>query len=132
MLRHPKVTAVSCERCVAVLHDADWEPVTRGGMEMARPSSIPPNCRGCPKIPDTLKLNKDKLPGPKNAVVLSDKNYQAYLYYLEVKSGAPMHNDPMTRRICSCIRMVEDQIEAERDSRKDITPLVMALFGGRQ
>lgn len=129
MMRHPKVAATSCERCQAVQLDEDFDPVMRGGVEL--PRVVPPNCRVCPKIALEVRNNKEGECGPKDAANLTDKNYAAYMYYMEIKAGAKMADDPMTRRLCALIRIIEDRITSESSDGATATAmsLVMALIG---
>lgn len=106
--------------------DDDWQPVTRAGKELPRYEETP--CIRCPKIPPEIRKDPTKKPGPEHAVHLNEKCHQAYMYYLEVKAGATMHNDPFTRRICALIRNVEDQVEREQYERMDSLPIALALM----
>jgi len=131
MLRHPKLAATSCKRCQEVLLDDDCDPVTRGGQEMPRPASTPPNCRKCPKIPLSIRNNPNEECGPKQSVELTAKNHMAYMYYQEVKAGAPMADDPMTRKLCSYIRMVEDRVASDKADAVELIPIVLSMLVAR-
>lgn len=94
---------------------------------MPRPATVPPNCRGCPKIPLSVRNGNGDC-GPEQAVQLSKKNHAAYMYYMEVQAGATMSEDPMTRRICACIRRVETSVANEKSERSDMVPLILSLL----
>jgi len=54
---------------------------------------------------------KDGRPRPDKE--LSTKNWQALLYYMEIKAGAPMPDDAIVKRNCALIRWVEDSLERQ-------------------
>lgn len=128
MLRHPKVASVSCKRCTKVWLDEDWEPVMRGGVEQARPSGMPPPCNKCPKVPPAIRNNPNREATPSDAVCMTEDSFKAFMYYMEVKAGAKMHDDPYTRMVCALIRNVEDQVEREQNERMDTLPIALALM----
>lgn len=128
MMRHPKVSAISCKRCQDVWHDEDWKPVRRGGKELPRPPGVNPPCNKCPKVPSAIRHDTSIEAGPQHAVEMSNKAFQAYMYYLEVKAGASMHNDPYTRLLCALIKNVEDEVEREQYEKMDTTPLTLSLL----
>lgn len=121
LLRHPDVAALSCADCQKYIITADWKIDERAGKKLLRPANVGPPCMRCPKL--SAKDRRDD-PRPENAIELSSKNWKAYLHYLEVKAGAEMPNDPMTRRNCAMIKMVEDDFERDRT---DVTPLIHLL-----
>lgn len=121
LLRHPDVAALTCTDCQKYVISADWKITERAGEKSPRPVNVPPPCMRCPKL--SSKDRRDD-PRPENAVELSSKNWKAYLLYLEVKAGAKMPDDPMTRRNCAMIKMVEDDFMRDRT---DVTPLIHLL-----
>jgi hypothetical protein len=113
MLAHPGLQ--TCEDCHTWLYSDAATPVLRAGQRVKRPAGSSPPCKSCPK-------SGDGKPHPERE--LSDKNWQAWKYYLEIKAGAPMPDDRTVRRNCAIIRLVEDRFERNQFA---VRPLASAL-----
>lgn len=131
LLRYPGVAAVSCRRCQDVLGDfvdGEWVPSRRAGVEIPRPKGSKTPCWKCPKLSEEDQKND---PVPAKAVELSSNNWRAWLYYQEVQAGATMAEDPMTRRLCGLLRMVEQgyQRQTSRQAEGFLRRMALRLRG---
>lgn len=128
LLRYPGIAGVSCKRCCEILGDfinGEWVPSTRAGVEVPRPKGSKPPCWKCPKL--SLEDQKRKDAGPALAVELSERNWRAWCYYQEIQAGASMAEDPVTRRVCGLLRMVEKSMERQMSRQSEELLRLMAL-----
>lgn len=79
-------------------------------MELPRPKGGKPPCWKCPKL-STEDQRQD--PRPEKATEMNERNRRAWEYYHEVQAGAVMADDPVTRRLCGMLLMMEKAIERE-------------------
>ena len=119
-LLHPGMR--SCGDCQQFLYydrgEGDFgERVERGGKPVLRPKGVKTPCRWCPKIPP----GDD--PVPASAAELDEKNFAAYLHYLECKAVGNFPNDPIVRRNAALIRQAEDAVEQVRQARTGVAVL---------
>lgn len=110
----------TCIDCQTWVYDTkSWKKETRGGQPIDRPPGTPTPCHSCPKSIDKKTPNPD--------AELSAKNWRAYQFYLQVKAGAPMPDDSLSRYLCGLVRWVEDQAQRARDL--ELRTLVGAALG---
>lgn len=119
----------SCETCIRYVHDdkpGSFGAVTvRAGNKVPRLKGMKPPCHWCEKIPEGDE------PIPVNAAELSERNWQAYLHYLECKAVGQFPNDPIVRRNAAVIRRCEDQAERVQAAKGGLMALGMMMGGGK-
>jgi hypothetical protein len=117
----------TCERCIAVMHDENWKPCTRGGKEIPRAKGSKTPCWKCPKIPKGME------PRPENAVELTARGWAAWWYWLQCKEDqtCQLPRDRITLRNAALLRQVEQQA-LRSQTASDTADLVLALLAARK
>ncbi len=110
LLFHPEWSR-SCSDCVTWLYDDDGKVSTRCDVPNKRPKGVPTPCFKCPKIPHGMA------PDRQNAVELTDRNFAAYVHYLECRAvddwpkDASGKVDPIVRRNARILRAIQDEAD---------------------
>lgn len=106
-----------CAECKAGWYEFIGEELVvskRLGVALPRPKGGKPPCWKCPKL---SAEDQREDPRPEKAVEMTERGRRAWRYYHEVQAGASMADDPVTRRICGSLLMVEKAIEREGRNR---------------
>lgn len=101
---HPEWSR-SCGDCVKWLYDYHGNVCTRAGKPSPRPAGTPTPCHKCPKIP------AGEPPIRANAVELSERNFAAYVHYLECRAVGQFPDDPIVRRNARILRGLFDEVD---------------------
>lgn len=124
---HPEIARRSCDDCIRFMYDDTPQRMgeirLRGGEPIPRLKSQKPSCGWCPKIPRGVE------PRPSNAVELSEKNHQAYLFHVECRAVRSWPDDPIVRRNAAIIERVEAMARDEQQS--DLIALAVSRVSGR-
>ncbi len=105
LLFHPEWSR-SCNDCVTWLYDDDGNVSKRCGVPNRRPKGVPTPCFKCPKIPSGAAP-----PDRSNAVELTERNFAAYVHYLECRAVGQFPADPIVRRNARILRAIQDEAE---------------------
>lgn len=111
MLRYPGVASIPCSQCKESWYDFIGDELVvskRNGVELPRPKGSKPPCWKCPKLSPEDQRND---PVPERAIEFSEAGQKAWFYFNEIRCGFPPHNDPLTRRLCGQLLMVEKAVE---------------------
>jgi hypothetical protein len=108
VLLHPAVANRSCAKCKEWLYDDKPgnfapHPVNHGWGDKKRKGGKTP-CWMCPKQPSEVP-EKDR--SPATAIDLSDRNWKAYLHYLECSAVNDFPKDEIVRQCASIIKNAE-------------------------
>ncbi len=87
------------------LYDDDGKVSTRCDVPNKRPRGVPTPCFKCPKIPVGMA------PDRQNAVELTDRNFAAYVHYLECRAVGQFPADPIVRRNARILRAIQDEAD---------------------
>lgn len=115
MLAHPEIP--TCGECAKYRTNTDFSFSKRDGKRVPRAAGEQTPCWKCPKAVEGR---------PNPGADFSGKNLLAYHLYLTIQAGMPMPDDPIVRRNCALIRMVQDQYQ-------QLQPYLatLAVFGGK-
>jgi hypothetical protein len=117
LLAHPELP--SCAACQEWLYNPEtWRPYEAGGRPVRRPRGTPTPCCKCPKSRDRVH------PAPE--AELSAKNLRSLELYQRIRAGQPMPADPIIRKNCGLIRMVEEQVQ--REQQRDFLELLKIVL----
>ncbi len=120
-LEHPELP--TCAACIQWMYDDQWRPNKKGGKPVPRPKGVPTPCFRCPKIAVGV------LPCPENARQLSEKNWEAYLYYRRclVDTTGLLPRDSIVLRNNALIRSAEDGVK--RNQGTIMVSLLQGMLG---
>lgn len=127
MLEHPKVATRTCLSCQTHRYTDDGEiEIGRNGLPVLRMPGDPTPCDTCPR----------KSPTREEETTLTERNWKAYAWYLEVRffGGASLvgaqRTDPLARRVLRTIDVIVRDYELAMPVNA-MTSLMAAMAGSR-
>jgi hypothetical protein len=127
MLEHPKVASRTCRDCQTYRYTADGDvEIGRNSLPVLRMPGDPTPCDTCPR----------KSPTREEETTLTERNWKAYAWYLEVRAmyGAGLvgaqRTDPLARRVLRTIDVIVRDYELSVQVNS-MASMMAAVMGSR-